>query len=319
MSIHVYWGQLFIIPTGVLKEVISVCRCFLWTGTYNNTKACAIAWADMCKTKKAGGLALRDVLKWNTAAVSKLVWSIAQKKDNLWIKWVNSIYIKESNWREYVVPSNVSWTWKSICKAKEELSNWLGNDLWLTYNVFSIKKHYVNTLGQATAQQWAYSVWNRYNIPKHRFILWLAVQDRLKTRERLSRIGVSDSDRCLLCQQHSENMDHLFFRCHFSAQCIRDVLSWLNITWNGRAGILQLYRRIRGPYAGTKFRKHVTFAAIAAVVYLIWKNIYSAYWEDVIHTIACTVKNLKSIVKARISQIMSSKVSHSDQNWFANL
>ncbi|XP_010666883.1 uncharacterized protein LOC104884000 [Beta vulgaris subsp. vulgaris] len=285
---------------------------------YNNTKAGAIAWSDLCKPKKAGGLAFRDVLKWNIAAVSKLAWSIAQKKDNLWVKWVNSIYIKEANWRDYDASSTASWTWKCICKAKRELSQLQGNDQWLTQSSFSIKKHYINTLGQATTQQWAASVWNRYSIPKHRFILWLAVQDRLKTRERLFKIGVSESDRCLLCQQQPENREHLFFNCHFTKQCLKEVMNWMNFNWNGR-GIRQLYRRIRGPNAGNKFRKKVINAAIAAVVYFIWKNRNSAYWDDVIHTIDYTVKAVKNLVKLRVSQVMSSKVNSHDQEWFATL
>lgn len=95
MSIHTYWGQLFIIPKNVLKEVNSVCRCFLWSGTHNDTKPGAVAWKQLYRYKKAGGLGFRDSWTWNIVALSKLAWGVAQKQDNLWVKWVHGIYISE--------------------------------------------------------------------------------------------------------------------------------------------------------------------------------------------------------------------------------
>lgn len=52
MSIHVYWGQIFILPRSALKEVSSIFRCFLLTGTYNDKKLGAVCWADICKPKR---------------------------------------------------------------------------------------------------------------------------------------------------------------------------------------------------------------------------------------------------------------------------
>lgn len=102
----------------------------------------------------------------------------------------------------------------------------------------------------------------RYSLPKHRFIMWICLQDRLKTRARLKSFGVIDSYSCLLCQQHVENINHLFFT----------VLLFLDVRWRNR-GLHQLCRWIvRGRYSGSKFKKDVILTVVVAIVYLIWIN-----------------------------------------------
>lgn len=36
--------------------------------------------------------------------VGKLAWSIAMKEDNLWVKWIHAMYIKEHNWSGFLTP-----------------------------------------------------------------------------------------------------------------------------------------------------------------------------------------------------------------------
>ena len=47
--------------------------------------------------------------------------------------------------------------------------------------------------------------------PKHSFCAWLAIRDRLSTRDRLSRWDRSIPLSCLLCGGNYESRDHLFF------------------------------------------------------------------------------------------------------------
>ena len=46
-------------------------------------------------------------------------------------------------------------------------------------------------------------VWNRWNHPKHSFIMWLAIQNRLATRERVSRYQNIDPV-CVFCGSQVE-------------------------------------------------------------------------------------------------------------------
>lgn len=86
MNIHVYWGHIFLIPKGVLKEINGICRNFLWSGKANDNKPGAVAWDQLCYIKKEGGLGFRNIWMWNLAVVNKLALDIARKKDNMWVK-----------------------------------------------------------------------------------------------------------------------------------------------------------------------------------------------------------------------------------------
>ncbi|XP_021713507.1 uncharacterized protein LOC110681676 [Chenopodium quinoa] len=108
LSIQVYWAHIMIIPKAIFDKIKVICRNFLWNGSLHH-KACYIALNDICKTKAAGGLGIQDAETWNTAAHGKNVWDIAQKKENLWIRWVNSVYLKGKNWFDYKLQADASW------------------------------------------------------------------------------------------------------------------------------------------------------------------------------------------------------------------
>uniref|UniRef100_A0A803PR18 Endonuclease/exonuclease/phosphatase domain-containing protein n=1 Tax=Cannabis sativa TaxID=3483 RepID=A0A803PR18_CANSA len=95
------------------NDVCDAISSFLGSG------AGSVAWESLCKAKKEGGLGLLNVAQWNTAAMFKHVWAVANKKDNLWVKWVHCVYIKHHNWWEYKVPQTSSWYWKKMVDIRD--------------------------------------------------------------------------------------------------------------------------------------------------------------------------------------------------------
>lgn len=63
---------------------------------------------------------------------------------------------------------------------------------------------------------WHKLVWGKGATPRHAFILWFAVHQKLLTQDWLQRKGVSVASRYLLCRCAEEILDHLFFTCSFS-------------------------------------------------------------------------------------------------------
>lgn len=64
-------------------------------------------------------------------------------------------------------------------------------------------------------------VWFSQNIPRHAFILWLAIKHKLKTLDRVAVWqGVQDV-KCSLCENGVESPDHLFFECGYSLEVWR--------------------------------------------------------------------------------------------------
>ena len=61
-------------------------------------------------------------------------------------------------------------------------------------------------------------VWFPLAVPKHAFIMWLAMKDRLLTGERLLKMGYKGEVQCSFCHGCVETYDHLFFECSFSSR-----------------------------------------------------------------------------------------------------
>ena len=66
-------------------------------GTADSDGPGKIAWDVVCKRKAAGGLGVKDIIKWNQSALFKHIWAVENKKDNMWVRWVHHLYMKSSN------------------------------------------------------------------------------------------------------------------------------------------------------------------------------------------------------------------------------
>ena len=82
-----------------------------------------VAWEEVCTPKKYGGLGIQKICQWNVAAVGKYVWDITLKKDSLFVKWVNSVYLNGQEWWDYQAPKDSSWYWRKIVAVKENLKS----------------------------------------------------------------------------------------------------------------------------------------------------------------------------------------------------
>ena len=128
----------------------------------------------------------------------------------MWVRWVHGVYTKGGNWRVFHAPITSSWAFKKICKVKDRLGQWVHN------GTYSIKDVYHELLGARQPVDWVSFVWNRSSIPKARFILWLAVNERLKSRDKLFALGLISTYVCPLCGLKTESNTHLYFACIYS-------------------------------------------------------------------------------------------------------
>ena len=55
----------------------------------------------------------------------------------------------------------------------------------------SIKIVYNKLMSESVKVTWDTTFWNRLNVAKYRFILWLAMQVMLQTTTRLAQYGIS--------------------------------------------------------------------------------------------------------------------------------
>ncbi|XP_074316598.1 uncharacterized protein LOC141652882 [Silene latifolia] len=169
---------------------------------------------ELRKIECEGGLGLRDEYSWNKAAVGKLVWWIQAHPSKLWVQWVHSVYLKGQEWENYSPPQDASWTWKKVCKLKQEFHPAYHQNEWTMVpgKEYTIKKVYSWLRQNGQDVSWYHIVWTKWSIPKHSFIAWLYYQQGFNTKDKLFRLGISPDSSCCICAQEEESPHHLFFQ-----------------------------------------------------------------------------------------------------------
>ncbi|XP_020260934.1 uncharacterized protein LOC109837204 [Asparagus officinalis] len=262
-------------------KIDDLCRDFLWGRSDHSLKAPLVSWDKVCTGKNQGGLGIYSATTWNLATAVRTLWYVHSNKECLWIKWVHGTYLKESNIWQVRVKSGDSWLWKQLLKARDKAVNLVGGTDMLIQSIRScynqskiqLSELYkiLSPINVNVSVPWADTVWESSNLPKHSFILWLAIQNRLLTKDRLLKRGVIQSNHCSLCEGGSESHKHLYFDCSFSMTVWNGVMEWLKFSWRTCDWRLLLDWYCNSlKVKGSKLK--VKRMAIAAVVYYIWKE-----------------------------------------------
>jgi hypothetical protein len=61
-------------------------------------------------------------------------------------------------------------------------------------------------------------IWRSWALPKCCFFIWLVAQKRCWAADRLAKRGLNHPEKCLLCDQEEETLDHLLVKCSFSRE-----------------------------------------------------------------------------------------------------
>ena len=317
MSIHVYWAQIMPLPRAVLKEVLGVCRAFLWTSLTTFDGPGKVSWDKVCRPKSEGGLGIKDIRRWNQAALFKHAWAIENKKDILWVRWVNHVYMKGKNIWEIKATSNSSWYWRKLLAVRDLFAEQENFEEWKKRQIYKIKEGYCYLMGRQRRDRCYAQVWNKMNVPKHSFILWLAVQGRLMTKVRVARYGGIQETLCDFCGNEEEDSQHLFFKCTVITQWLQEVKEWLE--WRTfKVDMHELLVWIQRKKL-SKFRRRVWLTAMAALVYTVWFQRNRKIWSK--ETICKTeaISKIKHDVKSRAMTNGLSKCLIEDANWFMGL
>ncbi|XP_077249456.1 uncharacterized protein LOC143888963 [Tasmannia lanceolata] len=89
---------------------------------------------------------------------------------------------------------------------------------------FSVKSAWNSIRQQNVVVPWASSVWFPGHVPRQALITWKVLHMKLLTRDHPIFCNRVMDDRCPLCNSEKETINHLFFRCGFSAWVWRSIL-----------------------------------------------------------------------------------------------
>ncbi|KAK9698357.1 hypothetical protein RND81_08G098700 [Saponaria officinalis] len=316
-TLHSSWSRIFIIPKSIIKQIDDVCWNFLWKGIYLYSSPPLVAWDQVCKEKKCGGLSIVSAYEWNIESVAKYVWWLANKKDHLWVRWVNDVYLKGKSWRSLTVGPNMSWSWKRICQVKEKMESGYVGDWWVALGgEYSVQKGYSWLRpGDGDPVSWRHFVWNRLALPKQSFMSWIIVQNRLLTKCRMVHMGAVIDLNCAICGNDIEDQQHLFFRCEFSSRCITLLAQKLGILFpfSSARDWWMTYR------FGSLFQKKFVRAAIVALSYYIWRARNYSFHEGVLWRPKMVVKKAICDVITRCTCKVSSCIVSRCKTWLESL
>ena len=293
-----YWASIFILPNEVLSRITKICRNFLWGGTPEYKKAPYISWHRTCLNKTQGGIGIKDFEAWNKAINAKLVWAIARKKDLLWVKWVHGRYLKKKEWWDYHPPADCSWYWKKLCFIKELFKEGVTNREawdWQGQSQYRVQQGYKWLQGNPPKISWAKLVWSRANIPRHAFVLWIFLTERLPSKMRLNKFIQLDVS-CPRCHNAQESDMHIIYDCPYAQEIWKEIQNWWSLPITSHQELVRHLTK----YKDSRSKMQISCAIYAATVYNIWqaRNLYIFQHQSI--PVQATVKLIKEQVIQRI-------------------
>lgn len=106
----------------VEKKIKKCQRVFLWGKGFQGDGMPLVAWTDICKPKKFGGLGINWIRDMNKTLLSKWLWRFGQELVSLWWQVIANKYDLANEWESKmpVLPYDCG-CWRAIMNGLEDL------------------------------------------------------------------------------------------------------------------------------------------------------------------------------------------------------
>ncbi|XP_020266575.1 uncharacterized protein LOC109842073 [Asparagus officinalis] len=322
LGIQNFWTSNYVLPMRVLHKIDELCRNFLWGNSEHVHKTPLISWDKACMHKKIGGLGIYSASTWSTASALRLIWNIHVNKENLWIKWIHGTYLKNCDVWHVQAKKTDSWMWRQILKIRDKAQGLFGGidnliqTICYCYKNAKVKLSdlYAALSPTSNLVPWFGTIWESSNYPRHAFISWLAIQNRLLTQDRLIRRGVVSINSCVLCSG-LECRDHLFFECSYSSDIWANVMNWLQFRWrssNWNQVLNWFCHRLRGRGFKQKLKK----LAFTSTIYKIWNERNGRTFRQELKPADQVFKEIKFSI---LAIVLNGPFTAEDREWICSL
>lgn len=92
----IYQMSIYLLPKTITTKLDKIRRTFFWQGGGTKRKYHLIKWSKICKSKKKGGLGIKDIRKMNISLLCKWWWKL-ESEDGLWQKIIKYKYMKRDS------------------------------------------------------------------------------------------------------------------------------------------------------------------------------------------------------------------------------
>lgn len=117
-------------------------------------------------------------------------------------------------------------------------------------------------------------------IPKIGFFSWVAVQYKILTLDNLQRRGFILVNRCVLCYDNEDSIDHLLIHCIYSREVFNSVLSQCQVAWVVPKLATNLMLQWENPFASPWMRRLWDFG-LQHVWWGLWKEQNNRVFQNV--------------------------------------
>ncbi|KAJ6974535.1 hypothetical protein NC653_030590 [Populus alba x Populus x berolinensis] len=146
-------------------------------------------------------------------------------------------------------------------------------------------------------------LWFRGHIPRHSFILWLACRGRLRTMDRLHSVGILTNNICILCGNHVESHEHLFFECTFSGTVWRAINTKAKLQWPCIPWQQLLQWAAMNCQQKNNISNLIARLLLSASVYILWNERNNRIFSNRYKTTQAIVEEIFQLLRTHITNM----------------
>ena len=129
-AIPTYSMSCFKLPRGLCEHINGIVRSFWWGSKDGKRKPCWVAWDDMIRPKRWGGLGFRYIELFNLALLARQAWRILNESASLSARVLKAVYYPDRDFLDAEVGSLPSRVWRAIVEGKEVLTQRVNQKNW---------------------------------------------------------------------------------------------------------------------------------------------------------------------------------------------
>lgn len=149
---------------------------------------------------------------------------------------------------------------------------------------------------------WHGLVWHKKNISRHSFIFWLAIKEKLLTKDKLLRFGLIRRATCVLCETEDENVDHLFFHSSFNKYGWSAMLGDIHMNYDELPWSDYIEKNAKD-LERNNFKTLLWKLSLGASVYALWRQRNNRCFSYQKTTKDSVVKNIKRLARDKGAEL----------------
>lgn len=99
----------------------------MWKGDSEEHHIARVAWTEVTKPKKEGGLGIKNLSTWNKACSLKLIWLLFFQSGSVWVAWFREEILRGDVSNIWITKPSPRYSWQvnKILKLSSALYPWI--------------------------------------------------------------------------------------------------------------------------------------------------------------------------------------------------